>query len=91
MKNEFKLSAWPELAAPYHRTPYRRMLCDMSHRYVSMRHLVEVSGLGRQEVRAFIDMLASRQLLLQREGRRPDSIFASLEPLRGWIKRTIST
>lgn len=81
----FKLTAWPELQAPYHRTAYRRMLCDMSHRFVSQRHLVAVSGLGRLEVRQFIDMLDARGLISERQHREPDSIFDSLKPIGAWL------
>jgi hypothetical protein len=41
---QYKLAAWPELPATYHRTVYRRMLSDMSHRYMSLSALVMSSG-----------------------------------------------
>lgn len=88
---QYKLTAWPDLPAPYHRTAYRRMLCDMSHRFVSVQHLVSVSGIGRQEVRAFLTMLDERGLLSEREQREADSIFDTLRPLGGWIYRALTT
>ncbi len=88
---EFKLSAWPELSAPYHRTAYRRMLCDMSHRYVTFQHLAGVSGIGKQEVRDFIGMLGEHGILLERDCLENDSIFDSLKPLGGWIYRALTT
>jgi hypothetical protein len=87
---EYRLSAWPDLSAPYHRTAYRRMICDMSHRYVSLQHLVSASGVGKQQVRQFMAMLDERGLLLEREATQPDSIFDSLKPIGGWIMRTLS-
>lgn len=81
----FKLNAWPELQAPYHRTPHRRMLCDMSHRFVSLQHLVTVSGLGKIEVRQFIAMLDGKGLISERQNTEPDSIFDSLKPIGAWI------
>jgi hypothetical protein len=82
----FKLTAWPELQAPYHRTPYRRMLCDMSHRFVSLQHLVSVSGLPKFEVRRFIEMLDEKGLISEREQQREgDSIFDNLRPIGTWI------
>lgn len=87
---EYKLSAWPDLPAPYNRTGHRRMICDMSHRYVSLQHLVSVSGIGKQEVRQFMAMLDERGLLLEREAAQSDSIFDSLRPIGGWIIRTLS-
>ena len=87
----FKLTAWPELQAPYHRTAYRRMLCDMSHRFVSLQHLVSVSGLGKFEVRQFIDMLDGNGLICERQDREPDSIFDSLKPIGAWIFNALTT
>lgn len=86
---EFKLTAWPELPAPYHRTVYRRMLSDMSHRYMSVNQLVLSSGAAKLEVRAFLQMLGEHDLLCEREG-EPDSIFDSLRPIGDWFRRTIS-
>ncbi len=86
---EYKLAAWPDLAAPYHRTVYRRMLSDMSHRYMSVQHLGLSSGATKLEVRTFIQMLDERGLLRQQEG-EPDSIFDSLRPFGEWFRRTIT-
>jgi hypothetical protein len=85
---EYKLAAWPELPAPYHRTAYRRMLSDMSHRYMSLTALVMASGAARPEVRQFLDMLTEKGLLLEREG-EPDSLFDSLRPVGDWVRRTL--
>jgi hypothetical protein len=84
---EYKLAAWPELAAPYHRTVYRRMLSDMSHRYMSTNGLVMSSGASKLEVRQFLQMLSDRSLLLEREG-EPDSFLDSLRPVGDWVRRT---
>jgi hypothetical protein len=86
---EFKLTAWPDLPAPYHRTAYRRMLSDMSHRYMSIQQLVMSSGASRLDVRLFLDMLGNRGLLREREG-EPDSIFDTLRPIGDWLRRTIT-
>ena len=85
---EFKLAAWPDLQAPYQRTVYRRMLSDMSHRYLSMPQLMHSSGASKLEVRAFVQMLGERGLLREREGEN-DSIFGSLRPIGDWFRRTI--
>ena len=86
---EYKLAAWPDLPAPYHRTVYRRMLSDMSHRYMSVQQLVLSSGATKLEVRTFMQMLGERGLLCEREG-ESDSIFDSLRPIGEWFRRTIS-
>lgn len=88
---EYRLAAWPDLAAPYHRTAYRRLLSDMSHRYVSQAQLAARSGLGRHDVRQFIEMLDAHGLLVQREGADADSLFGSLRPLGGWLRRALAT
>ncbi len=86
---EFKLAAWPDLPAPYHRTVYRRMLSDMSHRYMSLPQLALSSGATKLEVRMFVQMLSERGLLREREGEQ-DSIFGSLRPIGEWFRRTIT-
>ena len=63
---EYRLAAWPELTAPFDRTAFRRMLSDMSHRHMSLAQLVGASGIRRQEVRDFIDMLVARGVISQR-------------------------
>ncbi len=85
---EFKLAAWPELPAPFHRTVYRRMLSDMSHRYMSVSALVLSSGASKMDVRLFLQMLDEKGLLLEREG-EPDSFLDSLRPVGEWFRRTI--
>ncbi len=86
---EFKLAAWPDLPAPYHRTVYRRMLSDMSHRYMSVSQLVLSSGATKLEVRVFLQMLNENGLLREREG-EAESIFDSLRPISNWFRRTIN-
>jgi hypothetical protein len=85
---EYKLAAWPELTAPYHRTVYRRMLSDMSHRYMSVSALVLSSGASKTDVRAFLQMLDEGGLLLDREGEQ-DSFLDSLRPVGNWFRRTL--
>ena len=88
---EYRLAAWPQLRAPFDRIAYRRMLSDMSHRHMSLAQLVECSGIRRHEVRAFIEMLESRGLIAERDAVEPDSLFGSLRPLGGWLRRALST
>jgi hypothetical protein len=86
---EYKLATWPDLPAPYNRTVYRRMLSDMSHRYMSPQQLIVSSGATKLEVRVFMQMLNERGLLREREG-EPDSIIDSLRPFSEWFRRTIT-
>jgi hypothetical protein len=85
---QYRLAAWPQLRAPFDKIAYRRMLSDMSLRYMSVAQLVEASGLRRGEVRQFLEMLATDGLLREHEGLEPDSLFGSLRPLGGWLRRT---
>jgi hypothetical protein len=87
---EYRLLAWPELSAEYRRTAHRRALSEMSQRYVSFVKLVEVSGLKKAEVRAFLEMLDGRALITERDTTAPDSFLDSIRPL-GWLRRAIST
>jgi predicted transcriptional regulator len=66
------------------------MLSDMSHRHMSVGQLVECSGIKRHEVRTFLDMLESSGLLAERDAAVPDSLFGSLRPLGGWIRRALA-
>ena len=84
---EYRLAAWPDLPATYHRTTYRRMLSDMSHRFVTVQQLMAASGATRMEVRLFLQMLGDRGLLCERDAVNEDSLFG---PLGGWIRRAFS-
>jgi hypothetical protein len=85
---EYRLLAWPELPAEYRRTAHRRVLSEMSQRFVSVPKLVEVSGLKKAELRAFIELLEIRDVLADRDTTAPDSFLDSLRPL-GWLRRAI--
>jgi hypothetical protein len=87
---EYRLAAWPQLRPPFDKIAYRRMLSDMSHRHMSLSQLVDCSGVRRHEVRLFIDMLDARGLIAQREAPTPDSLFGSLRPLGGWLRRALA-
>lgn len=60
---EYRLAAWPELAPPYDRTAYRRLLNEISLRHMSLRQLTGTGGLRRHEVRQFLGWLAVRGLV----------------------------
>lgn len=87
---EYRLAAWPQLRQPFDKIAYRRMLSDMSHRYMSLAQLTECSGIRRHEVRSFLEMLELRGLIAEREAAAPDSLFGSLRPLGGWLKRALA-
>jgi hypothetical protein len=86
---DYRLLAWPELPAEYHRTAHRRALSEMSGRYMSLAQLAEVSGLKKQEVRAFVDMLERKGVIVKRDNTVSDSFLDSISPL-GWLRRAIA-
>ncbi len=86
---EYRLLAWPELTAEHRRTAHRRMLSDMSLRFMSLAQLAECSGLRKAEVRAFVDSLDARGLIVEQDTTAPDSFLDSISPI-GWIRRTIA-
>lgn len=88
---EYRLIAWADLPAPYHRTAYHRMLIDLSHRHMSITQLVACSGIRRKDVQQFLEMLDGRGVLAERElFAAPDSVFDSLRPLGGWIRKALN-
>ena len=88
---EYRLVAWPQLRAPFDRIAYRRMLSDMSHRHMTFAQLIECSGMRRQEVRVFVEMLEARGVVVEREAAVSDSLFGSLRPLGGWLRRALAS
>jgi hypothetical protein len=87
---EYRLLAWPELPAEYQRTAHRRVLSDMSLRYLSLAQLAELSGLKKGELKSFLVLLDLRGVLDERDGTVPDSFFDSIGRL-GWLRRTTVT
>ena len=85
---EYRLAGWPELQPPYHRTAYRRLLSDMSNRYVTLVQLVDMSGLRRLEVQNFVEMLEARGLVAERErfDTPPGALFFA--PFVNWLRRS---
>jgi hypothetical protein len=88
---EYRLTAWPELSGSFGKTAYSRMLADLSHRYMSMAQLVASSGIRRNEVQQFLEALESRGVLIERELFATDSVFDSLRPIGGWIRKALNS
>jgi hypothetical protein len=86
---EYRLLAWPELPGEYQRTAHRRALSEMSQRFMSLAKLVEISGLKKGEVRAFVEFLDGRAVISERDTTAPDSFLDSISPL-GWLRRAIN-
>jgi hypothetical protein len=83
---QYKLTGWPELAGPYQRTAYRRMLSDMSHRYMSMAALVQSSGATKLEVRQFLQVLDDMGVLIDREDDSDSFFDTTIRPVGEWLR-----
>jgi hypothetical protein len=83
---QYKLAAWPELPAAYHRTVYRRMLSDLSHRYMSLSGLVLSSGGTKPEVRQFLHMLDGMGVLVDREDETDSFFDTTIRPVGDWLR-----
>jgi hypothetical protein len=58
---------------------------------MTLAQLIECSGIRRHEVRSFLEMLESRELITEREAPVPDSLFGSLRPFGGWLRRALAS
>jgi hypothetical protein len=83
---EYRLLAWPQLTSEFQRTAHRRVLSDLSLRYMTAAQLAEASGLKKGELKSFLSMLDTRGLLDERDGTAPDSFLDSIGKL-GWFRR----
>jgi len=81
---EFKLISWPDLPAEFRRTPFRRLLSDMSQRHLSESTLVRRDGVKAAEVRALLQFLASRKVLDVREA---DARRGWRPMIASWLRR----
>ena len=83
---EYRLLAWPQLTSEFQRTAHRRVLSELSLRYMTSAQLIEASGLKKGELKSFLSMLDARGLLDERDGTAPDSFLDSIGKL-GWFRR----
>lgn len=81
---QYRLASWPELSPAHHRTAYRRMLSEMSQRYVSLTQLVNTSGLRKPEVKHFLEALEA-------SGRLQTRNVCALKASRWSVVRTVGT
>jgi hypothetical protein len=88
---QYKLAAWPEVPATYHRTVYRRMLSDMSHRYMSIAALMLSSGASKVEVRQFLQTLDGMGVLVDREEDNDSFFDTTIRPVGDWLRTVFGT
>lgn len=91
---EYKLISLPELGSAFKKVVFRRITTDLSHRHLTFAELVRNSGLRRQEVRSFLDMLQTNGLLEERECTRDfsatESLMETFRQTPDWLRRTFS-
>lgn len=86
---EYKLAAWPDLPAAYRRTAFRRVLHEMSQRFVTQQQLQQISGLSRHDLSDFLALMTASDVLLQRGEEESDSWFGALQPMN-WLRRPVA-
>jgi hypothetical protein len=77
----YKLSGWPDLPPGYRLTAYRRVLHEMSQRFMTLPQLVQASALTNTQMSAFLSLLAEHGVLIERGEPEPDSLFGALQTL----------
>jgi hypothetical protein len=72
---EYRLLAWPRVPGNLARVGHRRMLSDLSHRYMTIPQLMATSGMSRRKVRVMLDALDRRGLLAERDHETPNFLL----------------
>ena len=72
---QYKLTAWPDLSPRFQKTTMRRVVSELSQRFVSVRDLARSSGAPSREVEELISKLAKDGMLMTRDA--PQSVNQS--------------
>jgi hypothetical protein len=91
---EYKLVSLPDRIQSFDKIVFRRILSDLSHRYLTFAELVNSSGLKRQEIRKFLLALQAQGLLQERdcelEFSSPPAFWDSLLQPPSWLRRALT-
>ena len=63
---QYKLTAWPELPPRFQKTTMRRVVSELSQRFVSVRDLARSSGASIRDVEELIAKLEKDGMLMTR-------------------------
>ena len=63
---QYKLTAWPELPPRFQKTTMRRVVSELSQRFVSVRDLARSSGASTRDVEELISTLEKDGMLMTR-------------------------
>jgi tRNA G26 N,N-dimethylase Trm1 len=69
---QYKLTAWPELSPRFQKTTMRRVVSELSQRFVSTRDLARSSGASTREIEELIAKLTKDGMLMTRDA--PQSV-----------------
>ena len=72
---QYKLTAWPELPPQFQKTTMRRVVSELSQRFVSVRDLARSSGASARDVEELIAKLEKDGMLMTRA--MPQSVSQS--------------
>jgi hypothetical protein len=64
---QYKLTAWPELPARFQKTTMRRVVSELSQRFVSARDLARSCGAPAREIDELVEHLNREGLLMSRD------------------------
>ena len=63
---QYKLTAWPELPPRFQKTTMRRVVSELSQRFVSVRDLARSSGASPREIEQLVAKLEKDGILMAR-------------------------
>jgi len=63
---QYKLTAWPDLTPRFHTTAMRRVVSELSQRFVSVRDLSRSSGASARDIEELISKLEQDGMLMSR-------------------------
>jgi len=74
---QYKLTAWPELSPRFQNTAMRRVVSELTQRFVSARDLARSSGASTRDVEELIARLTKAGILMSREAPQALAVHAS--------------
>jgi len=63
---QYKLTAWPELPPRFQKTTMRRVVSELSQRFVSVRDLARSSGASTRDIEELVAKLEKDGMLMTR-------------------------
>ena len=79
---QYKLTAWPDLPPRYRSTAMRRVVSELTQRFVTPRDLARKSGASTREIEELLSKLTKDGVVMSREAPR------TLRPQTSWREWT---